>query len=136
MEANCLWDLPVHITPSLSKGVSDRKRVTQKREGEMGGAEAFWSSFVVVSELNASQWHMCDIRAAQHVHQRNPALYKKKKKKKWGHIFQHQCPTVYRQEYTNTHTHAPTQTKTYRVSRAHNASVPHVHFPIRVDWML
>lgn len=24
---------------------------------------------------------------------------------KWGHIFQHQCPTVYRQAYTNTPTH-------------------------------
>lgn len=38
-----------------------------------------------------------------------------KKKKKWGHIFQHHCPTVYRQACTNT----PTQRHTERASGAH-----------------
>lgn len=42
-------------------------------------------------------------------------------KQKWGHIFQHQCPTVYRQACTNTQpTQRHTDRKRHPLSTVHN----------------
>lgn len=86
----------------------------------------FWSPRAVVSELNVLQWHMRDIRAAQHDRQRSPVQCKNE-----DTSFSISAP-LSTDRHTQTHTH----TKTYRESSAHIDRVPHVHFSIRADRML
>lgn len=106
---NHILKFPVHLTPPVNKRVSDRRRVTQTliQMGEIWRTnKAFWSLHAVVSELNVPQWHMCDIREVQHDYQRSPMSGKKQ-----GHIFQHQCPTVYKVKHTNTQSQKDVQRK-------------------------
>ena len=112
-----VWQFPVHIAQwkKIKKERQEESDTEVERlEGGRYGEDEHAILITLCSRFCTAEWF-----ALTHAwHQSSPtwAPEEPSAMQKWGHIFQHQCPTVYRQAYTNTHPHTHTKTHRERVA--------------------